>query len=57
MMNEEKENLLTHLNELIKEAHAKGYSFILDHWNEETRDIITLYLASDDPNIDIVEWN
>ena len=56
-MNEEMENLLNRLDELMIEAHEKGYSFSLEKWDEETKNTIVLYSASDNFGIDIIKWD
>lgn len=56
-MNTEMENLLDRLDELMMEAHEKGYSFVLDNFDEETNILTTLYSASETFGIDIIKWD
>ena len=57
-MNSEMENLLNRLDELMMEAHEKGYSFVFDTVDEEDMSISTvMYSAIPTFGIDIIEWN
>lgn len=56
-MNKEMENLLNRLDELMIEAHEKGYSFVLDNFDEKANTMTTLYSASETFGIDIIEWD
>lgn len=50
--------LLDRLDELMMEAHEKGYSFVFETVDEEDMSI-NMVMYSGDPTfgIDIIEWN
>ena len=56
-MPKEMDDLLTQLDELIMEAHDKGYSFVFDNFDDTTNTVTTLYSASETFGIDIIEWD
>ena len=52
------EDLLTRLDELLMEAHEKGYSFVFDTVDEEDMSIsMTMYSQNPTFCIDIIEWD
>ena len=57
-MPKEMDDLLTRLDELMMEAHEKGYSFVFDTVDEEDMNI-SMLMYSQNPTfgIDIIEWN
>lgn len=57
-MPKEMDDLLTRLDELMMEAHEKGYSFVFDIVDEEEMSIsMTMYSQDPTFGIDIIEWN
>lgn len=59
-MPKEMDDLLTRLDELMMEAHEKGYSFVFDTdtVNEEGMSItMTMYSGNPTFVIDIIEWD
>ena len=50
-------DLLTRLDELLMEAHEKGYSFVFDTVDEEDMSI-SMVMYSENPTfgIDIIKW-
>lgn len=59
-MPKEMDDLLTRLDELMMEAHEKGYSFVFDTdtVNEEGMNItMTMYSGNPTFVIDIIEWD
>ena len=57
-MSNEMQSLLDRLDELMMEAHEKGYSFVFD--TVDTEDMsISMVMYSENPtfSIDIIEWN
>lgn len=57
-MPKEMDDLLTRLDELLMEAHEKGYSFVFDTFDEEDMNIsMTMYSQNPIFGIDIIEWN
>lgn len=52
------DDLLTRLDELMIEAHEKGYSFVFETVDEEDISIsMTMYSESPTFSIDVIEWN
>ena len=57
-MPKEMDDLLTRLDELLMEAHEKGYSFVFDTFDEEDMSITTvMYSGNPTFGIDIIEWD
>lgn len=57
-MTEEMNELLTRLDELITEAHEKGYSFVFNTIDQENLcNSIVMFSGNPTFNIDIIEWN
>ena len=56
-MSKEMDDLLTRLDELMMEAHEKGYSFVFDTVDEEDMNIsMVMYSQNPTFGIDIIEW-
>lgn len=57
-MPKEMDDLFTRLDELMMEAHEKGYSFVFDTVDEEDMSIsMVMYSQNPTFGIDIIEWN
>ena len=56
-MPKEMDDLLTRLDELMMEAHEKGYSFIFDTFDEEDMSISVMCSKNPTFSIDIIKWD
>ena len=57
-MPKEMDDLLTRLDELMMEAHEKGYAFVFDTVDEEDTNIsMVMYSQNPTFGIDIIKWD